>query len=195
MVRIVRANPGKVLRFEVLRNNRVLEIPIVPVSVQDGSREIGRIGAGVKELRNYRDELLVTVRYGVFDAMEKALAETWDKTVFSVAMVGKMLTGEVSWQNISGPITIADYAGQSAKSGASQYFRFLALISISLAVLNLMPIPILDGGHLLYYVIEAIRRKPLSERSMEIGQKLGLFLLLTLMACSFYNDINRLISG
>ena len=110
-------------------------------------------------------------------------------------MIGRMLTGEVSWHNISGHITIADYAGQSAKSGASQYLRFLALINISHGVLNLLPIPILDGGHLLYYVAEVIRRKPLSERSMEMGQKIGMFLLVLLMACSFYNDINRLISG
>jgi regulator of sigma E protease len=110
-------------------------------------------------------------------------------------MIGKMFTGEVSWRNISGPVTIADYAGQSAKLGADSYLKFMALVSISLGVLNLLPIPILDGGHLLYYLVEIVRRKPLSERAMEAGQQIGLALLIMLMAFAFYNDINRLFSG
>ena len=195
VVRIVRGNPGRQLAFDVMRKAEMVSLLITPGVVVDNGREIGRIGAGVRDFQSLRNEMLVTVRYGIVESFGKALSEAWDKTIFSVSMMGKMLTGEVSWQNISGPITIADYAGQSAKSGASQYFKFLALVSISLAVLNLMPIPILDGGHLLYYVVEAIRRKPLSERSMELGQKVGMFLLFMLMACSFYNDINRLISG
>ena len=195
LVKLVRSSPGRALQFEITRNGIPAELTITPAAIQENGLEIGRIGAGVKDFGNLRDELLVTVRYSFGDALGKALSETWDKTVFSLSMIGKMLTGEVSWHNISGPITIADYAGQSAKSGASQYLKFIALISISLGVLNLLPIPILDGGHLLYYVAEAIRRKPLSERSMEIGQKIGMFLLVLLMACSFYNDINRLISG
>ena len=128
-------------------------------------------------------------------ARVKALVETWDKTRLSLVMIGKMLTGEVSWQNISGPVTIADYAGQSAKHGATPYLKFVALVSISLGILNLLPIPILDGGHLLYYVAEIVRGKPLSERCMEIGQKMGMFLLGLLMIFAFYNDLNRLISG
>ena len=112
-----------------------------------------------------------------------------------LAMMGKMLTGTVSWRNLSGPVTIADYAGQSARMGWLYYFQFLALVSVSLGVLNLLPIPILDGGHLLYYMAEFIRRKPLSPRTMEIGQQIGLALLLAMMAFAFFNDINRLISG
>lgn len=195
VVRVVRENPDRKLRFEVLRSGSSSWLEITPSRMSDNGREIGRIGAGVSDVGGVREELLVTVRYGLFEALGKALDETWDKTVFSLSMIGKMLTGIVSWHNISGPITIADYAGQSAKSGVGQYLKFIALVSISLGVLNLMPIPILDGGHLLYYVAEAIRRKPLSERTLEIGQKIGLFLLILLMACSFYNDINRLISG
>ena len=195
VVRTVRGNPGRQLAFDVMRKAEMVSLLITPGVVVDNGNEIGRIGAGVRDFQSLRNEMLITVRYGIVESFGKALSEAWDKTVFSVSMMGKMLTGEVSWQNISGPITIADYAGQSAKSGASQYFKFLALVSISLAVLNLMPIPILDGGHLLYYVVEAIRRKPLSERCMELGQKIGMFLLFMLMACSFYNDINRLISG
>ena len=107
----------------------------------------------------------------------------------------EMIVGQVSWRNLSGPITIADYAGQSAQLGIAPYLSFLALISVSLFVLNLLPIPLLDGGHLMYYTIEIFKGSPVSERLMEIGQKLGLSLLLGLMAFAFYNDINRLISG
>lgn len=110
-------------------------------------------------------------------------------------MMGKMLTGEVSWKNLSGPVTIADYAGQSARLGLDYYLKFMALVSISLGVLNLLPIPVLDGGHLLYHAIEVVRRRPLSQRAMELSQQFGLAILLTLMAFAFFNDINRLVSG
>jgi regulator of sigma E protease len=106
-----------------------------------------------------------------------------------------MLIGEVSWKHLSGPVTIADYAGQSAQMGWLSYVTFLALISVSLAVLNLLPIPLLDGGHLLYYAVEIIRGSPVSERAMELGQRVGLALLLLMMAFAFYNDLNRLFSG
>ena len=195
VVLTVRANPEKPLHFSVSRQGLVFTVLLAPARVKDGAQEIGRIGATVRDPLINRDDLVVVVRYDVLTALGKALDETRDKTIFSLRMIGKMLTGEVSWQNISGPVTIADYAGQSAKSGANPYFKFMALVSISLGVLNLLPVPILDGGHLLYYVAEIIRGKPLSERWMEIGQKFGMFLLGLLMILAFYNDINRLISG
>ena len=195
LVSVVRSSPGKQLRFEILRQGQRVVVDIRPVVVEEGGREIGRIGVGVKEAGISRSELMTTVRHGPLSALGKALNETREKSVFSLVMIGKMITGEVSWRNISGPVTIADYAGQSAKLGIDYYLKFLALVSISLAVLNLLPIPILDGGHLLYYVLEIIKRGPLSERSMEIGQQIGLALMLMLMAFAFYNDINRLISG
>jgi len=135
------------------------------------------------------------VRYGFLAAGSKALAETWDKSVFSLVMLGKMVTGEVSWRNLSGPVTIADYAGQSARLGVDYYLKFMALISISLGVLNLLPIPVLDGGHLMYHMIEVVRRRPLSERAMEIAQQIGLSILFVVMAFAFFNDMNRLFSG
>ena len=195
VVRSVRASPGKPLDFEVRRNARSFLMTIVPAVVEDNGIQIGRIGAAVKDPGFSRGDLMVTVSYGPLAALGKAIDETWDKSVFSLVMMGKMITGEMSWRNISGPVTIADYAGQSAKLGIGYYLKFLALVSISLAVLNLLPIPILDGGHLLYYVVEIIKRGPLSERCMEIGQQIGLALMLMLMACAFYNDINRLVSG
>lgn len=195
VVRRVRSSPGKSLEFEVLRGGLRYQVNVIPALVEDQGIEIGRIGALVKDPGFARSELMTTVRYGPLAALEKAVDETWNKSVFSLMMMGKMIVGEVSWRNISGPVTIADYAGQSAKLGVGYFLKFLALVSISLAVLNLLPIPILDGGHLLYYVLEIIKRGPLSERSMEIGQQIGLALMLMLMACAFYNDINRLISG
>ena len=110
-------------------------------------------------------------------------------------MMGKMVVGQVSWRNISGPITIADYAGQSAQMGWLPYLTFIALISISLGVLNLLPIPLLDGGHLMYYMAEILKGSPVSEMAMEWGQKVGVAILLILMIFAFYNDINRLITG
>ena len=138
---------------------------------------------------------MVRVSYGPLDSLGKAVVKTWDISVFSLRMLGKMLVGEVSWKHLSGPVTIADYAGQSAQMGWLAYATFLALISISLGVLNLLPIPLLDGGHLMYYFVEIITGSPVSERAMELGQRVGLALLLVIMAFAFYNDINRLFSG
>jgi regulator of sigma E protease len=195
VVQTVRAAPGVPLAFVVRRDGAERSVNVTPAMVDESGRRFGRIGATVKDSGSSRSELMIRVSYGPLDALGKAINETWDKSVFSLVMIGKMISGEVSWRNISGPVTIADYAGQSAKLGITYYLQFLALVSISLAVLNLLPIPILDGGHLLYYVVEIIKRGPLSERSMEIGQQIGLALLMMLMAFAFYNDINRLISG
>ena len=195
VVETIRHSPGKTLAFDVLRDGARFSLQIRPATIVEKGREIGRIGAAVGDTDLSRSEFMTMVRYGPVAALGKALNETWEKSVFSLVMMGKMLTGEVSWRNLSGPVTIADYAGQSARLGMDYYIKFLALVSISIGVLNLLPIPILDGGHLLYYVVEIIKRRPLSERTMEIGQQIGLALLLMLMAFAFYNDFNRLISG
>jgi regulator of sigma E protease len=195
LVQIVRESPGKTLDLEVAREGQHILLTITPASIKENGREIGRIGATVVSNGQPRSELTTIVRYGLLSALDKAIWETWDKSAFSLRMIGKIIVGEVSWRNLSGPVTIADYAGQSAKLGLDVYLKFLALVSISLGVLNLLPIPILDGGHLLYYTVEVVKRRPLSERTMEIGQQIGLALLMTLMVFAFYNDINRLISG
>jgi len=168
---------------------------LVPETVEQNGATIGRIGAAAQLDQQEQEALVTVVRYGATRALAQAAQRTWDMSVFSLKMLGRMLVGQVSWKNLSGPVTIADYAGQSAQLGVASYLSFLALISISLGVLNLLPIPLLDGGHLMYYTIEIFKGSPVSDRIMEIGQKLGLTLLLVLMAFAFYNDINRLISG
>jgi len=196
VVQLVRAHPGMPLVIEVRRGGALQPaIAVTPDSAVDDGRKIGRIGAAPRVDRSALAALIVEVRYGPLESFTRALAKTWDTSIFSLTMLGKMLVGEVSFKNISGPITIADYAGQSAQGGVASYLLFLALISISLAVLNLLPIPLLDGGHLLYYVIEIFKGGPVSDRAIEIGQHVGLALLFTLMAFALYNDINRLVSG
>ncbi|MGC3964946.1 MAG: RIP metalloprotease RseP [Rhodocyclaceae bacterium] len=149
----------------------------------------------MREDREAIEKSLVTVSYPPVEAFSRAVGQTWHTTTFSLKVMWKMITGEVSIRNVSGPVTIADYAGQTARAGFDAYIRFLALVSISLGVLNLLPVPILDGGHLLYYVAEAIRGKPLSERVMVLGQKAGFAILASLMALAFFNDLNRLLFG
>jgi len=195
LVQLVRSHPGRELRLAYQRGNERRELVLVPETVQQDGSAVGRIGAGAQLDQQALDGLVTVVRYGAASALTKAMQKTWDTSVFSLRMLGRMLVGQVSWKNLSGPVTIADYAGQSAQLGLVAYLNFLALISISLGVLNLLPIPLLDGGHLMYYTVEICKGSPVSDRIMEIGQKLGLTLLLVLMAFAFYNDINRLISG
>jgi regulator of sigma E protease len=195
LVEMVRTHPGLELRLTYQRGGERGELALFPQTVQQNGSTVGRIGAAAKLDQQAMEKLVTVVRYGAATALAKAVEKTWDTSVFSLRMLGRMLIGQVSWKNLSGPVTIADYAGQSAQLGLVSYLSFLALISISLGVLNLLPIPLLDGGHLMYYTVEIFKGSPVSDRMMEIGQKLGLTLLLVLMAFAFYNDINRLISG
>jgi regulator of sigma E protease len=147
------------------------------------------------ELKGEFERMTTIVRYNAIAAIPQAAAKVWDLSVFSIKMLGRMIIGDISWKNLSGPITIADYAGQSAQAGWATWLGFLALVSVSLGVLNLLPIPLLDGGHLVYYFAEIVKGSAVSERTMEIGQRLGLALLLALTFFAFYNDINRLFTG
>ena len=195
MVEAVRAAADKTLEFEVERAGQRLVLRAAPRSEDDGGRRVVRIGLQADYGLAPAIESTIELRYGPIESLRRAVVETWDKSAFTLQAFGRMLIGEMSWRNLSGPVTIADYAGQSAKLGLSYYLQFMALVSISLGVLNLLPVPLLDGGHLMYYAVEAITRRPLSERLQEIGQQVGLALLLGLMAFAFYNDIQRLISG
>ena len=206
-VKWVRQSPNKTLSVEIRRGDSRQVIELTPDAVEDngkssgkssgksGGKRIGRVGASPLIDREFLKTLITEVRYPPHKAFTHALAKTWDTSVFSLKMLLRMVTGEVSWKNISGPITIADYAGQSAHMGWAAYLSFLALISISLGVLNLLPVPLLDGGHLLYYMVEMLKGSPVSEKTMEVGQQIGIAILLTLMLFAFYNDINRLITG
>lgn len=195
VVTIIREAPGQSLRLDADRQGKTFSLSVTPAEVDDRGKRIGRIGIGVQEGADDRAALTTIVRYGPLESLAKAAGQTWETSVFSLTMLGRMIVGGVSWKNLSGPVTIADYAGQSAKLGLAYYIKFLALISISLGVLNLLPIPLLDGGHLMYYIVELIKGGPVSERVMEIGQQIGLALLAMLMAFALYNDINRLVSG
>ncbi|MBU1689792.1 MAG: RIP metalloprotease RseP [Gammaproteobacteria bacterium] len=196
LVQWVRQNPGLPLTLGIKRGDEYLQVKATPDSVnENGHSPVGKIGASPMVDPVLFAKLVTEVRYPVDRAFVQALRKTWDTSLFSLKMLGKMVTGQVSWKNISGPITIADYAGQSARFGWVPYISFLALISISLGVLNLLPIPLLDGGHLMYYMVEMIKGSPVSEKTMEIGQQIGIAILLTLMLFAFYNDINRLVVG
>jgi regulator of sigma E protease len=171
----------------VSRKAENLEIPVTVAVKTDGTRQIGRIGAFVGTLPE-----MVTVRYGLLDGLQAGLVKTWDVSVLTLKMMGKMLVGQASLKNLSGPLTIADYAGKSASLGLTPYLIFLALISVSLGVLNLLPLPVLDGGHLMYYLWEGVTGKAVSELWTERLQRGGVALLFSMMFIALYNDVTRL---
>lgn len=194
-VRVIRAHPEQTLQLEIERDGVRRALSVTPAAVMENGERIGRIGAGARIDREAFDALLTEVRYPPLQALSEGLSKTWETAVISLKMMGKMVLGEVSLKNLSGPITIADYAGQSAQMGLGAYVGFLALISISLGILNLLPIPLLDGGHLLYYSVEFFKGSPVSDDLWEAGQKVGIALLVTMMAFALYNDVSRLILG
>jgi len=196
-VEVVRANPELPLDVVVKRNELPQSLKIRPkrTALLDGS-EIGSIGASVRQasLANVvPPDRLRNVQFTLLGAIRPAIEETWNKSIFVLDSVKKMILGVISVKNISGPITIAQVAGETASYGLDIYLGFLALLSISLGVLNLLPIPVLDGGHLLYYAIEAIIRRPVPERIQVWGLQLGLLLISGVMVLAVYNDITRLL--
>ena len=191
LIERVRDNPDRSLVFTVQRGNDEITLRVTPAAQSAPGAEgrpRGRIGAMLQD--RVRTE---TVSADALESLATGVARTWEMSAFSVRMLGRMLTGDLSVRNLSGPVTIADMAGQTARSGLQAYVAFLALISVSLGVLNLLPIPILDGGHLVYYAVEAITRRPLSEQVVAFTQKVGLTLVVFMMALALFNDFSRLI--
>ena len=195
LVEIVQANPDKTLKLNIERINGKEFINVIPTSMEKDNKKIGQIGAGVLINEKVMQDYLVTVQSSPLTALSRAIKKTYETASFTLKMLVNMLKGDLSINSISGPVTIANYAGQSAHLGLNAFLAFLAVISISLGVLNLLPIPVLDGGHLLYYMVELVKGSPVSDQSMEFGQRIGLAILGLLMACALYNDFNRLIMG
>ncbi len=189
-VRSMRGNPGRELAVEAVRAGTAVTVRVTPARIEKDGQTFGRIGAALDDA-----PALMRVRYGPVEALAKGVRHTWEMSVFSLKMLGRMVIGEVSWRNLSGPVTIADYAGKTARLGATYYLNFIALVSISLGVLNLLPIPVLDGGYLLYYSLEAIRKKQVPPSWMEWGTKFGLAIVVIAMSLALFNDISRLVAG
>jgi len=193
-VDFVRERPGQEIAVQVLRHGEAVSLTVRPDSITDSGREIGRIGAYVQLPDDeQRATMRVVVRYGLLRAVPAALDKTWQVTMLTLRTLWKMVSGRASVENLSGPITIAQYAGQSAAIGLASFLGFLGIVSVSLGVLNLLPVPVLDGGHLLFYLVELVKGSPVADAIQLAGQKIGIVLLLALMSLAFYNDLIRLL--
>ena len=186
------AKPGAAVVFRIERGREVQDVEFVTEVGERAGRPIGLAGVRLKVDPERARELAVTVRLGPIESLVAGVRKTAELSAFTLRMLGRIVTGEASVKNISGPITMADFAGQSAQAGTLVFVGYLALISISLGVLNLLPVPLLDGGHLLYYFVEVIKGSPVSDRVFEVGQRIGMAVLAMLMTLALFNDLSRL---
>jgi len=187
------AHPGERVRFTIRRDAKQFDVEVVPEVTEQNGRRVGIAGMRLAIDPAAAADLSLLVRYGPLEAVGQAAVRTWELSAFTVKMLGRIVTGGASLKNISGPLTMADYAGQSAQAGVLTFIGYLALISISLGVLNLLPVPLLDGGHLLYYLVEIFKGSPVSDRALEVGQRIGMAVLAMLMALALFNDLSRLL--
>jgi len=190
-VEYVRKHPGKPLQVSLKRDSEILQITLIPELIEEGGQRVGRVGVGVKAYTIHED-MIRSYDYSVAGAFVAGVNKTWETSGFVLLSVKKLILGEISTKNLSGPITIAKVAGSSAEGGLRSFIGFVALLSVFLAVFNLLPIPVLDGGHLFYYLIEVIKRKPVSDKVQMLGYQVGLFLVISLSVLALYNDIMRL---
>jgi regulator of sigma E protease len=190
----VRAHPDEVVKLRLRRGDEELERTVILTHAEEGGKTVGRFGASVAPPGDLWHDLRAVSRSGPLAAIPRAVSETWRMSSLTLRMLGRMVTGEVSVKNVSGPLQIAQVAGYTAQMGVVAFLSFMAVVSVSLGVLNLLPVPVLDGGHLLYYGVEALKGSPLSERAQEAGQRVGLTMLALLMGLAFYNDIVRLLN-
>ena len=179
---------ARTMQWRVERAGQVLELAVTPTVVAEAGERVGRIGVFPGQPPE-----MVTVQYGVFDGLSRAVSQTWQMSALTLKMLGKMLIGEASLKNLSGPLTIADYAGQSVRLGLAYYLGFLAIVSVSLGVLNLLPLPVLDGGHLMYYLFEGLTGRPVSDVWLDRLQRGGVAIMLMMMSLALYNDVARLL--
>jgi regulator of sigma E protease len=176
------------MQWRVERGGQTIDLTVTPAVVREGERRIGRIGVFPGQPFE-----MVNVRYGFVEGLSEAFKQTWQMSALTLKMLGKMVVGQASLKNLSGPLTIADVAGQSVRLGLPYYLGFLAVVSIGLGILNLLPLPVLDGGHLMYYLFEGVTGRPVSERWLERLQRGGVAIMLMMMSLALYNDVARLL--
>lgn len=192
-VSYVQVRAGQQISVLIERKGAETRLLLIPETRQKDSKTYGFAGLGVKEIPPPSEELRTVIQYSPLEAVGQAISRTGQMSMLMLRMLYKMVVGEASIRNISGPITIAQFAGYSAVAGFAESLYFIAIVSISLGVLNLLPIPVLDGGHLFYYLLEFIKGSPVSERAQLLGQQLGMIVLMMLITLAFYNDITRLL--
>ena len=191
-VDVIKASPGKDLSLDVQRQGQMLSLMLRPDSEDLGQQLVGKAGVAASIDNDWETQVKTQREVGVVESLTLATAKTWNLSALTLKFLGKLIMGEASIKGISGPVSIGEMAGKSAMMGLETYIQFLAVISISLGVMNLLPIPVLDGGHLLYYIIEWVRGKPLSEHVQTVGLKIGLCIMGLFMLVAFFNDFTRI---
>jgi len=195
LVNYVSPRPDQTLKLTIERAGQRLELSLTPKLIERDGKQVGQIGIGPAAVPEIPADMKTEYQYPIIAGLLQSGEKVWRNSILTLKMMGKLVTGQVSLKNLSGPINIAVYAGYSASAGLARFLDFLAIVSISLGVINLLPIPVLDGGHLMYYVIEIIKGRPVSEQFEMLGQRIGIVIIMLMMALAIGNDISRLLGG